>query len=87
MIRNYRDFAQRTKETMNHEFTDLVDRARAAAVVKDDGGYCVYANRKEEELRRVRPDELIGKHITELVDADPILVEREFERFKREEPH
>ena len=27
---------------------------------------------------------MIGKHITELAGADPILVEREFERFKRE---
>ena len=69
---------------MNQQFTDLVDQARAAVIVKDDGGYCVYANRKEEELRGAGPGELVGKHITELVDADPTLVEREFERFKRE---
>ena len=69
---------------MNQQFTDLVDRARTAVIVKDDGSYCVHANRREEDLRGVLPGALIGKHITELVDADPTLVEREFERFKRE---
>jgi len=69
---------------MDIDVINLIAGARAAVIIKDDGGFCVYANRREEELRGVLPGELVGKHITELVDADPTLVEREFERFKRE---
>ena len=69
---------------MDRQFIDLIAGARAAVIIKDDGGFCLYANRREEELRGVLPGELVGKHITELVDADPALVEREFEQFKHE---
>ena len=69
---------------MDSQFTDLVERARAAVIVKDVGGYCVYASRREEELRGAGRGELMGRHITELVNADPRLVEREFERQKQD---
>ena len=69
---------------MESAFIDLIERVRAAVIVKDDSGYCVHANRREEELRGVAPGSLIGKHVTELADADPILVERAWERFRRE---
>ena len=69
---------------MDRQLIDLIAGARAAVIMKDDGGFCVYANRREEDIRGVRSGELVGKHITELVDADPTLVERAFEQFKRE---
>jgi PAS domain-containing protein len=67
---------------MEEHFTRLLDSARAAVTVKDSGGYCVHANRREEALKGVGPGGLLGKHITEMVDADPVLVQREFDRFK-----
>jgi PAS domain S-box-containing protein len=69
---------------MDARFTELVSRARAAVTVKDEDGYCLYANRRSEEMRGLEPGALTGKHITELAGADPRLVIREFERFKRE---
>ena len=69
---------------MDAIFTELVSRARAAVTVKDEDGYCVYANPLSEEMRGLEPGALTGKHITELAGADPRLVMREFERFKRE---
>jgi PAS domain S-box-containing protein len=69
---------------MDRQFTELVERARPAVIVKDGDGYCVYASRREEELRGAGRGELVGRHITELVDADPRLVEREFERQKQD---
>lgn len=69
---------------MDHQFEDVVARARAAVTVKDDAGYCVYANRLAEDLRGASPGELLGKHVLEMVGADPRLVAREFERFKQE---
>jgi hypothetical protein len=69
---------------MDGSFIDIIRAARAAVIVKDGGGYCVYANRRQEELRGCGRGDLLNKHITELVDADPLLVEREFERFKRD---
>jgi len=68
---------------MDGSFIDIIRAARAAVIVMDGGGYCVYANRRQEELRGCGRGDLINKHITELADADPLLVEREFERFKR----
>ena len=69
---------------MDARFIELVSRARAAVVVKDAAGYCVYANRLSEEMRGLPPGALHGKHITELAGADPRLVVQEFERFKRQ---
>ena len=69
---------------MDQEFLELVADSNIAVTVKDAGGYCVYANKAAEEIRGYGPDGMIGKHITELAGSDPILVEREFERFKRE---
>jgi PAS domain S-box-containing protein len=69
---------------MEHRFEDVVARARAAVTVKDDGGFCVYANRLAEVLRGAGPGELLGKHVLEMVGADPRLVARQFERFKQE---
>jgi len=69
---------------MDRTLSDLLDRARAAVVVKDAGGYCVYANRREEELHGAETGGLLGRHVTEFVNADPRLVEREWERFRQE---
>jgi len=69
---------------MDGSFIDIIRAARAAVIVMDGCGYCVYANRRQEELRGCGRGDLINKHITELADADPLLVEREFERFKRD---
>ena len=69
---------------MDQEFWELVADRNIAVTVKDAGGYCVYANKAAEEIRGFGPDGMTGKHITELAGSDPILVEREFERFKRE---
>jgi len=69
---------------MDQEFLELVADRNIAVTVKDAGGYCVYANKAAEEIRGFGPDGMTGKHITELAGSDPILVEREFERFKRE---
>ncbi|MGH7256874.1 MAG: PAS domain-containing protein, partial [Nitrospiraceae bacterium] len=69
---------------MDQEFLELVANRDIAVTVKDADGYTVYANRVAEALRGYKADEMIGKHITELAGSDPILVEREFERFKRE---
>ena len=69
---------------MERRLIDLIAGARAAVIIRDGSGFCVYANRREEELRGALSGELVGKHITELVDGDPTLVEREFERFKQE---
>ena len=62
---------------------ELVADSNIAVTVKDAGGYCVYANKAAEEIRGFGPDEMVGKHITELAGSDTTLVEREFERFKR----
>jgi PAS domain S-box-containing protein len=69
---------------MDQEFLGLVADSPIAVTVKDADGYCVYANHAAEAVRGFGPDGMLGKHITELAGADPILVEREFERFKRD---
>jgi len=69
---------------MDQEFLELVADSNIAVTVKDAGGYCVYANKAAEDLRGYGPGEMTDKHITELAGSDPIIVEREFERFKRE---
>ena len=69
---------------MDGSFIDIIRAARAAVIVMDGGGCCVYANRRQEELLGCGRGDLINNHLTELADADPLLVEREFERFKRD---
>ncbi len=69
---------------MDQEFVELLANSHIAVTVKDADGYCVYANTAAEVARGFGPDGLIGKHISELAGADPVLVQREFDRFKRE---
>ena len=69
---------------MDKHFTDLLDRARASVLVKDQFGYCVYASPSAAALRGLAPDEIEGKHTTEMTAADPRLVERQYERLRRD---
>jgi hypothetical protein len=67
---------------MEQELLRLLTRSRAAVTIKDDFGYCTYANELAGALRGQDPKVLIGKHISEMAGSDPRLVEREFERMK-----
>ena len=69
---------------MDKHFTDLLDRARASVLVKDQFGYCVYASPSAEALRGFAPGEIEGKHASEITASDPRLVERQFERLRRD---
>ena len=70
---------------MDKHFTALLDRARASVLVKDQFGYCVYDSRSAEALRGFPPSEIEGKHTTEITAADPYLVERQYERLRRDQ--
>jgi hypothetical protein len=69
---------------MEQELLRLLSRTRAAVTIKDDFGYCVYANDVAGAVRDTEPGNLIGKHVSEMAGSDPRLVEREFERMREQ---
>jgi PAS domain S-box-containing protein len=55
-----------------------------AVLLKDEDGYCLFANQAAESLLAYEPGQLRGMHMTELGPADPRLIWMEYERLKRE---
>jgi PAS domain S-box-containing protein len=69
---------------MDKKLLELLERTRAAVTIKDDAGYCVYANESAAALRGLKPSDLIGRHVTEMAGSDARLVEKELERLRED---
>ena len=62
----------------------ILEPCPTAVLVKDEHGYCIFANKAAESLLRYQPGQLAGMYMTDLGPADPRLILMEYERLKRE---
>jgi len=72
------------RDALLSDFQVILEPCATAVLLKDEFGYCIYANKAAECLLAYEPGQLAGMHMTDLGPADPRLISIEYERLKRE---